>query len=220
MKKTPARNARSYAPRGSDEEARSGELNPEYQQIWESRAGGLLKILRSEQYADDDDPDFWRVAITEIVGESLAYYHECRVKDPILIRVGRCSHWIRPHAGRYKVAGGFAGPYGYTNTGQGFALGTPPHLEWSFTWTWDSERGDWKGVRGRPGRRPLMFRISLPSRTARHNQAAVHAMWDPGTPADPKTKSLQLYFFRKYENGWARVGDWIDEPEVGRDIDG
>jgi hypothetical protein len=207
----PRRKFQSYAPRGEAAEAQAPGLNPEYQAIWASRCRGLIKVMNRADYSEDDDLGLWRLAITEIVGENLAYYHDSKVKDAILIRVGKCSHWIRPHQSRYKVAGGFAAPFGYGNAGQGYSFSADPELEWHFTWTWSEEQSNWVGVRGRPGRRPLMLRISIPARTLRHEQAAVHAAWDPGTPGNPKEKATQLYFFRRFDREWSRVGDWIHD---------
>jgi hypothetical protein len=167
--------------------------------------------MNRERYAKDDDIGLWRVAITEIVGENLSYYHDHKYKDTILIRVGQCSHWIRPHQMRCIAAGGFAAPFGYGNVGQGYAFRSVPKLDWCFTWTWSKEKDDWVGLTERPGRRPLMLRIAIPSRTLRHQQAAVHAMWDPGTPGHPKEKAVQLYFFRRYDSEWVRVADWIPD---------
>lgn len=110
------------------------------------------------------------------------------------------------------MAGGFAGPYGYGNDGGGFALNALPRLEWSLLWVWDVNQNRWVMSAKRPGRRPLTFRVAIPTRTTRHRQAAVHAQWAPGSPLAPRRKEERVYFFRRFDTGWRQVGRlWASE---------
>ena len=50
---------------------------------------------------EDDDPELWQVALDRILTEF--------EKEPnLLVEVGRCSHWLRPHQARWTAGGGFA----------------------------------------------------------------------------------------------------------------
>jgi len=126
-------------------------------------------------------------------------------KDCIITEIGRCSHWIRPH---WQNAAGTAWPYGYGNDGQGFAYSSLPQFDWSLRWLRDPESGQRQPVSGQPTRRPLVHRIAIPARTARHPQATVHTIWTPGSPKDPKYKWMLIYGFEKSNNAWRLRDTW------------
>jgi hypothetical protein len=44
---------------------------------------------------------------------------------------------------------------------------------------------------------PIFLRVTIPSRTKRHQQAAVHSLWHTG-----KEKETVFFGFRKREQGW------------------
>ena len=116
--------------------------------------------------------------------------------------VGCCSHWARPHQSRWTAAGGFALPEGYGD-GEGF-LGGLPNLDWSVTLQFNSNQPGWVCPLQSPTKRFSSVRLAIPSRTARHLQAAVHAIWSPAT-LDVKHKRTVFYGFRKSESGWQLV---------------
>jgi len=205
--------SRSYAPRSEAEVARALRELEQLAYVWDSFRF-LETAFASERLRLDNEDDLalWRVAITTIIGECQAFYADDFGRQTVLAWIGSCSHWIRPHQRRYKVAGGFASPHGYSNAGGGYAFSSLPEFDWSVTWKQNEDCRSWSLSKGRPGRRPLVLRIAIPARTARHEQCAVHTIWDPGTPAVPKQKAEQLYFFRRFEEGWLPVADIIEEP--------
>ena len=55
-----------------------------------------------------------------------------------------------------------------------------------------------------PTQRFRSVRLAVPSRTVRHRQAAVHAVWSAGT-LDAKNKQIVYYGFRNSADGWKLV---------------
>jgi hypothetical protein len=135
-----------------------------------------------ERLADDDDPALWRLAVDTILSDLVP-------EDGALVEIGRCSHWMRPHQSRWAADGGFALPIGYGG-GRGRAL---PQLDWSVTLRWTGE--SWEAVPACSLR--CAIRVSIPSRTRRHGQAAVHTLWMAG-----KEKARRFYGFRNRGVGW------------------
>jgi hypothetical protein len=113
--------------------------------------------------------------------------------------IGSCSHWVRPHQSRWTVAGGFALPVGYGD-GEGFLRGLP-NLDWSVTLQFDSGETGWVVPEQPPTKRFKSVRLAVPTRTSRHRQAAVHAVWSRGT-LDSKQKRTVYYGFRNSVDGW------------------
>ena len=70
----------------------------------------------------DDDADLWNVALETLVSEINLFAPVEKLPAKQFIRIGRCSHWFRPHQSRWTAAGGFAWPSGWKNTsGNGFS---------------------------------------------------------------------------------------------------
>jgi len=46
------------------------------------------------------------------------------------------------------------------------------------------------------------FRVTIPARTARHQQATILATWTNGSPVLPRKDIFQIYGFRKLPDGW------------------
>ena len=59
----------------------------------------------------------------------------------------------------------------------------------------------WVAPEQPPTKRFKSLRLAVPSRTARHRHAAVHAVWSPGT-LDAKHKRTVYYGFRNSADGW------------------
>jgi hypothetical protein len=140
----------------------------------------------SDRLDDDDDPELWQVALDRILGEF-------RKEDDALVEVGRCSHWLRPHQARWSANGGFAWPTGYGNGRGGHSQLAFPQFDWSVVMGWTGST--WEPIKRRSIRHSI--RVTIPSRTKRHQQAAVHTVWHTG-----KEKELIFYGFRKRERGW------------------
>jgi hypothetical protein len=164
-------------------------------QFWAVLAPEILVRLTTE-----DDPAFWEAAIDTVLAEASFLYQGAGTPGAFLVRIGACSHWLRPHQTRWTADSGFAWPTGYG--GSGFSRLGLPELDWSITCRWDDGRGGWVPA-GSPAGACLLFRAALPTRTARHRQAAIHTVWMPGSPIRPKEEALQFYGFRK------KKGDWV-----------
>jgi hypothetical protein len=149
-----------------------------------------------------DDVRLWELAIAEIFRDA-QYLCELRrfyKRSPILSEVGACSHWQRPHQHRWLADGSFAAPYGYGGTG--FKIHAKPEFDWSIRFAWSASEHGWVAAEGIPGKRPLTLRVTVPTRTNRHHQAAVHTIWTPGSPTSPKQQVIRLYGFRKEDGEW------------------
>jgi hypothetical protein len=154
-----------------------------------------------EHLAVDDDPCLWEAAIDEILTDAEFLCRGGNIARVVLAELGRCSHWLRPHQTRWTADGGFAWPTGYG--GVGFSRSGLPEFDWSCAWRWDAETGRWALAERHRPKGCLVLRVALPARTRRHLQAAVHTVWTPGSPADPRREFIQFYGFRR------RDGDWI-----------
>jgi hypothetical protein len=117
----------------------------------------------------EDDPQSWRVALDTILADL--------EKEPgMMVEVGRCSHWLRPHGSRWSADGGFALPTGYGSGSGGYSLSALPQFDWSAILRWNGVA--WEVVAPESVR--YAVRVTIPSRTTRHNQAAVHTIWMTG----------------------------------------
>jgi hypothetical protein len=168
--------------------------------FWQFFGSDLGELLDAE-----DDPAFWQVAIDWILVDTHARVAAYTGKESILVQLCRCSHWIRPHT---KRPSGMAWPYGYGNIGQGFSLSSLPAFDWSLRWVRQPETGAWFRAKGQPSRRPLVQRIALPARTARHPRGTAHTIWLPGSPEEPAHKLTLVYGFEKSDSGWQCVDNW------------
>ena len=151
--------------------------------------------------AADDDRDLWRAALCVLTDELVQRYGEESRTIACAMVLGACSHWVRPHQTRWTAAGGFAYPVGYRE-----AL---PELDWSLILLFRD--GQLIPVAKLPGKKSILFRVAIPSRTARHKQAAVHTRWSPGG-------ETVFFGFRKVNEKWACVAasDEHSRGHVGR----
>jgi hypothetical protein len=140
----------------------------------------------SEFLDQDDDPELWQVALNHILTE----FEE---EPSVLVEVGRCSHWLRPHQARWTAGGGFAWPTGYGSGTGGYSISALPQFDWSVVLGWTGS--NWEPMKRRSIRHSL--RVTIPSRTKRHQQAAIHTLWHTG-----KEKEVVFYGFRRREQGW------------------
>ena len=159
-----------------------------------------LPALIDEKLGLDDDPNLW-VEILRAAADDAAVL--CKpIGSRLYAIVGCCSHWARPHQSRWTAAGGFALPQGYGD-GEGF-LGGLPNLDWSVRLQFNPDEPRWDCPIQAPTKRFSSVRLAIPSRTARHLQAAVHSVWSRAT-LDEKHKRTVFYGFRKSESGWKLV---------------
>lgn len=158
-----------------------------------------------ERLGETDDPDFWRVALTEILDEAAFLCAASNTKTPIVAQIGACSHWVRPNQYRWIDGGGFAAPFGYGGGGRPWK--GLPEFDWSERLAWDFEAQSWAPSDLILGGRRLTLRIALPTRTRRHPQGAIHTQWTPGSPVATRAKLHMGYGYRRLANGWTRVAE-------------
>jgi hypothetical protein len=146
---------------------------------------------------ETDDRLFWQTALSVLTDEFLQRCNDKATKRSCIV-IGTCSHWVRPHNSCWKAGGGFAFPAGYRDS--------LPELDWSLTLV--SRDNHWDPVDKLPGKRLMVFRVAIPTRTTRHKQAAIHTRWLPG-------EGTILYGFRNLDGKWHCVAA-SDEATRGR----
>jgi hypothetical protein len=148
----------------------------------------------------DDDTELWVATLRCAAEDAAALCVNCDPRKLYAV-VGACSHWLRPHQTRWTAAGGFAWPEGY---GDGHGRGGLPHLDWSVTLLFNHSGMSWDTPTQAATQRFQSVRLAIPSRTARHLQAAVHAVWSRGT-LDGRHKRTVFYGLRKQDQRWDLV---------------
>jgi hypothetical protein len=152
---------------------------------------------------NEDDSEFWSTVFETLTLDFESLYSNKILKSEIFLQIGACSHWLRPHQTRWTAAGGFAAPVGYQGNSR-FGSGLP-ELEWFVIFRRDQKEKRWTRVEKFYGKHKLICRVALPTRTLRHNQAAIQVIWSPGTPSNPDKKLKILYGFRKVSSEWKCV---------------
>ncbi len=178
--------------------------------FWPSAARAIKPRLDA-----DDDPRAWDAIGNHVLADAERLLVAAPRSLDVILHVGRCSHWLRPHQTRWTADGGFAWPSGYGGTGQS-RLGLP-EFDWSVAVHLTYRDGPIPTRRdclSGFSSRKLLFRVAIPSRTARHDQAAVHTIWTPGTPQQRRQRFMQFYGFRRTEKGWEPRA-YHAEPEEG-----
>lgn len=153
-----------------------------------------------ERLTDEDDLGLWEVAIDHILSEAEYLCRQSARRPVVLLQIGRCSHWRRPHQHRWTADGGFAAPFGYGS--HGWNIHGVPVFDWSYHYRRDWATGTWALVDDFTAKGAVVLRVTLPSRTMQHAQAAVHTLWAPGPPTAPNKEVLQLYGFRREDGRW------------------
>jgi hypothetical protein len=156
----------------------------------------IFETLKGE-LTPEDDVGLWETALTVLADEFLQRYDREAKNRTWVFLVGACSHWVRPHNSCWNAAGGFVYPEGYQSS--------LPELNWSVILAYSNQC--WTPLRKLPGKNNVVFRVALPTRSARHKQAAVHTKWS--TVQDPV-----LYGFRNIEGIWKCVAS-SDERTQG-----
>jgi hypothetical protein len=162
--------------------------------------------LIGEHLTADDDPCLLQVAVDGIISHVELLLYPYRGRERVFVQIGSCPRWLSPHNGGdwFREDVKFAWPSGYGRNGTMiFGL---PEFDWSLIWEWIGQANyGWLPVERAQGRRPLVLRVALPARTARHVRAVVHTVWVPGSPANPKEKLAQGYAFKKLTKRWRCV---------------
>ena len=161
----------------------------------------MIDAIR-EYLTAEDDPALWAVVLGHITATL--------DKAPgVRVEVGRCSHWLRPHQSRWTADGGFAWPFGYGSGQGGYSTRALPQLDGSVVLEWDGR--EWRAAAGRSVKPAV--RVSVPSRTTRHAQAAVHTLWAGG-----KGTETRLFGFRKRNGVWTCTAEseWKEDRQFAR----
>jgi hypothetical protein len=155
----------------------------------------LLRHLRWH-----DDPELWRAVTDHVLGQ-------LGKTAGTLVHIGCCSHWLRPHQTRWRADGGFVWPTGYGSGTGGFCRSALPQFDWSVFLEWNGNQ--WEIARNKSAKPSL--RLAVPSRTTRHNQAAVHSVWTTA-----KEKEHRFYGFRKRDDSWRCTAetDWAEDRQA------
>jgi hypothetical protein len=148
----------------------------------------LILEAFKEKLTGGDDSGLWESVLNVMVDEFLERYDREAKNRYWIFLAGSCSHCVRPNQSRWTAAGGFAWPEGYKNS--------LPELDWSVMFAFRNQC--WTPVKKLPGKNPVVFRVAVPARTARHKQAAVHTKWST-------TQNPILYGFRNLEGNWKYV---------------
>ena len=138
--------------------------------------------------AVDDDPVLWKAALSVLADELAQRQAEEAIRGTRAMVVGACSHWVRPHNSRWNAAGGFVYPEGYKDS--------VPELDWSVIFVFRNK--EWAFAPKLPGKNIEVLRVAIPTRTARHRQAAIYTRWRPNG-------ETVLYGFRKAGDQWKCV---------------
>ena len=146
-----------------------------------------FETLQSKLGADDDHA-LWRAALFVLADELSQRQAEQSKRRTWAMVVGKCSHWVRPHNSRWNAAGAFIYPDGYQDS--------IPELDWSVIFVFRNR--EWASVEKLPGKNIKVFRVAIPARTVRHEQAAIHTRWAPNG-------ETVLYGFRKVAGKWQCV---------------
>jgi hypothetical protein len=150
---------------------------------------------------EEDDSALWPLVLDTTYADAQVLARLASGHHRVLTQIGRCSHWLAPNQCRWTAEGSFAWPSGYGAAG--FSLTGLPDFDWFGQWAWHPESQIWMATDGRPSSRDLVFRVAVPSRTRRHNQAAVHTVWRPGAPPLPRVEVMQFYGFRRHMTKWS-----------------
>lgn len=153
---------------------------------------GFPAMLREE-----DDPELWKTVFSVLLKEFCFRHPKIEEGTEAFLHIGACSHWFRPHQSRWTAAGGFAWPIGYGGA-DGFLRKGLPEFDWSVTF--QLAKGNWLPVARFAGKRKLVIRVAVPSRTTRHKQAAIHTLWQP-------ENKVIFYGFRSLSDGWKCVAN-------------
>ena len=156
--------------------------------------------------AEEDDISLWLTVLQTLLRDIKLLQDDANIKTALYLEIGACSHWLRPHQTRWTQGGGFALPSGYQEDGRTFGRSGLPRHDWFVLFRWQNETKQWQTAPSKyDSERKLLCRISVPTRTARHDQAAVRVWWLPGSPQNTRRKSTLLYGFRKKSEKWECV---------------
>jgi hypothetical protein len=142
---------------------------------------------------DSDDQALWR----EVLHYAIERFKAKHENAPCFIEAGLCSKWLRPHQLRWTAAGGFAWPVGYGN-GTGAGSRGIPEFDWSVVFEYESATDSWQLAPKFHSKQRRVLRLAIPARSARHQQAAINAVWQP-------EYVTEFWGFRKKDSEWQNI---------------
>jgi hypothetical protein len=191
--------APSHDPVLLDIDPRIDLTKPIYEQaqrLWaidqiEESAAVLMESIGPHLTAEDDAA-IWQEVLRTVLMDIETLGAASELPEKKFIKIGLCSHWMRPHKSRWTAAGGFAWPSGWHGV-SGFSRLGLPELDWSVVFETAGE--GWQKAAKFSGKRRLEVRVAVPARTARHPQAAIHTLWSP-------SNQRTFYGFRQKDESW------------------
>jgi hypothetical protein len=154
----------------------------------------------SSKLEADDCLDLWELAVNEIFHDLSFLCQPSNKSTIITVRIGRCSHWLRPHQTRWAEGGGFAWPSGYG--GRSLSRNGAPQHDWSTEVTWNPNAHNWSPYSPKRYRTSINMRISIPARTKQHDQAAI-PVYSNGSPLIPGGQFKLIYGYRRKKGVWS-----------------
>src|SRR5262249_15151290 len=103
-----------------------------------------LRFLLSRQ----DDGRLWEALLDLLVADVEQLLRGYRRKEHVLLQIGTCAHWLRPHQTRWTAAGGFAAPEGYAGGNAWLSRRRLPALDVHATFHTGSDGQGWRPIAG------------------------------------------------------------------------
>lgn len=156
----------------------------------------------NEVRATETALDFLRTALSTIFHDAAFEAGNLKPDSSVYLRVACHSHWKRPHQVRWTMDGGFAYPQTYTHFAN--SLLDSADTDWTAFFEWEPAEQTWRlvPVREVPPKGAPFLGVMLPSRTARHAQAAIYTRWSPPLPGSGPETYFRIYGFRNLKDQW------------------
>jgi hypothetical protein len=154
----------------------------------------------------DDDPALW-LTVLQVVNRDISrrFSEAAESARDLLLLVGACSKWLRPHQTRFRVNDEeFAWPSGYG--GAGLSRTGLPEFDWCCCFQRDNADFTRIDVPHAIGKRQFFVRVAIPTKTVHRRKASVNVLWTPGTPADSRQVLVRLLAFKKIDVQWKLHG--------------
>ena len=170
-----------------------------------------IKSELAEHFEAEDCMELWEKSISEIFHDLSFLCTPASKTCYINVRVGRCSHWLRPHQTRWTADGGFAWPSGYM--GSSYSRTGSPGFDWSTSLTWNPVEKAWAPYWPRRYSHVIYIRVTVPSRTKRHPQAAIPVTLS-GSPLLPDNGFQMIYGYRNGSDGWGCTATYNGDSDI------
>ena len=159
----------------------------------------------SAHFGADDDLALWLAVLLFVNGDISRRLSESESTRDLLLLVGSCSKWLRPHQTRFRIQDEhYAWPSGYS--GVGFSRTGLPEFDWCCCFRRDDSDYMRIDVPHKVAKRQHLVRVVIPTQTRKRTRASINVFWTPGTPADRRQPLVQLLAFHKTGDQWDLKG--------------